>query len=346
MARNIRMMESPSPGNLVNNFSFSSEEGAVFWTLSSIHLSPGTSPRLESGGVECKGERSISFNQEQEVVVLVVRNTTEGYCRFNITRGTHHYIIRVTWKPSRTKPRNLMKRIKELKENNFKKRKLLDAFGDSLLYVNTLYNKEYGYVQRKVPAHMPHLLDKNILEEMELKYQTSWDRTGSHKLRSASDIQYSFAYFHYLLQEKTQQTVEQVFDYFDTDRSGTLSDREIRTILARIHPLPLSFKNVQEFENEILKCWGNFSPNLAQPATPPNERYFQSKLPIVTKELIANCPEISNAFKIHFSERSRFAHEIVKHPDVAFRQLTSNLSMVVAMLDTLRKVKRKLLRNI
>ena len=72
--------------------------------------------------------------------------------------------------------------------------------------------------------------------------------------------------------------------------------------------------------------------------TPPNERYFESKLPVVTKEILANCPEILNAFKIHFSQNRRFAHEVVKHPDVAFRQLTSNLSMVVGMLDTLRKV--------
>eukprot|EP00090_Calanus_glacialis_P024586 TRINITY_DN38240_c0_g1_i1.p1 TRINITY_DN38240_c0_g1~~TRINITY_DN38240_c0_g1_i1.p1 ORF type:complete len:307 (-),score=55.76 TRINITY_DN38240_c0_g1_i1:55-945(-) len=187
---------------------------------------------------------------------------------------------------------------------------------------------------------MPHLLDVNILKEMERKYRTSWLRTGSQKLRSPTDMQYSFAYFHYIMQEKTHRTVEQIFDIFDTDKSGTLSDREIRTLLTRIHPLPISYNNVQEFESEIIKCSESF-PQRIESVTHPNERYFESKLPVVTKELLANCPEISNAFKIHFSQIRRFTHEVVKHPDVAFRQLTSNLSMVVGMLDTLRKWPRK-----
>merc|ERR1719369_291089 len=124
--------------------------------------------------------------------------------------------MKVFWKAKQSKPINLMEKIKELKESNFKKRKLLDAFGDSLLYVNNLYNKEYGYIQRKVPAHMPHMMDVSILKEMEKKYEKSWARTGSQRLRSKTDMQYSFTYFHYLMQEKTQRTVEQIFDSFDT----------------------------------------------------------------------------------------------------------------------------------
>jgi hypothetical protein len=42
----------------------------------------------------------------------------------------------------------------------FKKRKLLDTFADSLRHVNRLFNQIYGYMARKVPAHMPHFIDK------------------------------------------------------------------------------------------------------------------------------------------------------------------------------------------
>ncbi len=42
----------------------------------------------------------------------------------------------------------------------FKKRKLLDTFADSLRHVNRLYNQIYGYMARKVPAHMPHFIDR------------------------------------------------------------------------------------------------------------------------------------------------------------------------------------------
>ena len=46
-------------------------------------------------------------------------------------------------------------------------RMLLDTFGDSLRHVNRIYNKNFGYVARKVPAHMPHMIDKHIMAELQ-----------------------------------------------------------------------------------------------------------------------------------------------------------------------------------
>lgn len=43
---------------------------------------------------------------------------------------------------------------------------MLDTFGDSLRHVNKLYNKAYGFSARKVPAHMPHMVDKNIMKDL------------------------------------------------------------------------------------------------------------------------------------------------------------------------------------
>jgi hypothetical protein len=52
----------------------------------------------------------------------------------------------------------------------FSSRKLLDTFGESLLHVNRLYNREFGFEARRVPAHMAHLIDKNIMEEVQKRY--------------------------------------------------------------------------------------------------------------------------------------------------------------------------------
>lgn len=43
----------------------------------------------------------------------------------------------------------------------------LDTFAESLLHVNALLNKRYGYKARKVPSHMPHLIDKNIMSNLQ-----------------------------------------------------------------------------------------------------------------------------------------------------------------------------------
>lgn len=45
----------------------------------------------------------------------------------------------------------------------------LDSYGESLLYVNQIYNTEYGYKSRRVPAHMPHFINKEIVEELQQK---------------------------------------------------------------------------------------------------------------------------------------------------------------------------------
>ena len=42
----------------------------------------------------------------------------------------------------------------------------LDTFGASLTHVNALFNRKFGYSARKVPAHMPHFIDKTIMERL------------------------------------------------------------------------------------------------------------------------------------------------------------------------------------
>ena len=48
----------------------------------------------------------------------------------------------------------------------------LDTFGDSLRFVNKLYNRAYGKPttndRRRIPSHMPHLISKSIMKESKL----------------------------------------------------------------------------------------------------------------------------------------------------------------------------------
>ena len=49
-------------------------------------------------------------------------------------------------------------------------RKLLDTFGDSLRHVNKIYNREFGYTARKVPAHMAHMIDRHVMNELQERW--------------------------------------------------------------------------------------------------------------------------------------------------------------------------------
>jgi UDP-N-acetylglucosamine-lysosomal-enzyme len=60
----------------------------------------------------------------------------------------------------------------------------VDMYASSLKFVNSLYNKKFGTSPRRVPAHMPHLLDRDIIEEMQSQFPLEFNRTSSHRVRS------------------------------------------------------------------------------------------------------------------------------------------------------------------
>jgi UDP-N-acetylglucosamine-lysosomal-enzyme len=55
-----------------------------------------------------------------------------------------------------------------------------DTFADSLRHVNRLYTQEYGHVTRKVPAHMPHYIQKDVMLALQEKFPEEFESTSSH----------------------------------------------------------------------------------------------------------------------------------------------------------------------
>lgn len=75
-----------------------------------------------------------------------------------------------------------------------------------------------------------------------LRFPDEFDKTSAHRVRHSEDMQFAFSYFYFLMSAQQQLNVSEVFDEIDTDHSGVLSDREIRTLATRIHELPLSLQ--------------------------------------------------------------------------------------------------------
>ena len=51
--------------------------------------------------------------------------------------------------------------------SSYRGRHLMDTFADSLRHVNRIYNKAFGFSPRKVPAHIPHMIDKHVMIELQ-----------------------------------------------------------------------------------------------------------------------------------------------------------------------------------
>lgn len=224
----------------------------------------------------------------------------------------------------------------------FKSRQTLDTFGDSLRHVNTLYNKAFGYTARKVPGHMPHMVDKNIMAELQARFPDEWAATSSHQVRSSTDMQYAFAYFYYLMGVKEEVTPETVFDEMDTDKSKILSDRELRTLATRLYDLPLDLPTLTALEYTFVNCSKNISEALQyQPDAKETETYYEKEMPQVTRNLWINCPEIREIVKKKYQSRNKYNYVTADDAEIAFKMIKTNVSGVVGQLDDIRRNPKK-----
>ncbi|XP_061570487.1 N-acetylglucosamine-1-phosphotransferase subunits alpha/beta [Cololabis saira] len=187
-------------------------------------------------------------------------------------------------------------------------RKLQDTFADSLRYVNKLLNSQFGFTSRKVPAHMPHLIDRLIMQELQDTFPGEFDKTSGHRVRHSEDMQFAFSYFYFLMSAQQQLNVSEVFDEIDTDHSGVLSDREIRTLATRIHDLPLSLQDLTGLEQMLINCSKTLPTNLTQLhlVNPTQEAYYDPSMPPVTKGLVVHCKPITERIHKAFKDQNKY----------------------------------------
>ena len=95
-----------------------------------------------------------------------------------------------------------------------------DTFADSLRHVNRLFTKVYGHEARKVPAHMPHFIQSDIMKSLQETFAEEFDKTSSHRVRTADDMQYAFTYSYFLMSQTKELDIEGTFEKLDTDKSG------------------------------------------------------------------------------------------------------------------------------
>uniref|UniRef100_A0A8D2ZPY0 N-acetylglucosamine-1-phosphotransferase subunits alpha/beta n=1 Tax=Scophthalmus maximus TaxID=52904 RepID=A0A8D2ZPY0_SCOMX len=222
-------------------------------------------------------------------------------------------------------------------------RRLWDTFADSLRYVNKLLNGQFGFTSRKVPAHMPHMIDRLIMQELQDTFPEEFDKTSCHRVRHSEDMQFAFSYFYFLMSAQQQLNVSEVFDEIDTDHSGVLSDREIRTLATRIHDLPLSLQDLTGLEQMLINCSKTLPTNLTQLhlVNPTQETYYDPSMPPVTKGLVLHCKPITERINKAFREQNKYKFEIMGEEEIAFKMVRTNVSHVVGQLDDIRKNPRK-----
>lgn len=113
-----------------------------------------------------------------------------------------------------------LERQKEYRSERKPNRVLLDTFASSLLHVSRIYNRAFRYRARKVPAHMPHFIDVDVVYEMQARFRPHFEETSSHKIRMENDMQFAFSYAYYLMDVPASINMSIAFDELDTDGTG------------------------------------------------------------------------------------------------------------------------------
>lgn len=213
-------------------------------------------------------------------------------------------------------------------------RSLRDMYAESLVHTNMLLTQLFEYEDRKVPAHMPHFLNREVLQQIENMIGDQFTLTRQHRFRSSDDLQYAFMYF-YFLKEIEKKKMDAYYDslwdlYLDTDHDGFLNTNEFKTLAAMVYRDDVN----EEFAFVDLITCRNMRA-LLDCLTPEEEETesftlghqevtrITKKRPFITFQKYKEC----GAAIQNVADRFRFNTRFSQHKDnvVAFEMITDDL---------------------
>ncbi|KAG2383220.1 hypothetical protein C9374_004557 [Naegleria lovaniensis] len=102
---------------------------------------------------------------------------------------------------------------------------------------------------------MPHMIDKDIMNELQKKWEYEFNVTSSNRFRSSNDMQYTFTYFYYLMHEGIPYNATEFFkEHVDTNQDDTMDDYEIRNLAnVMLNKYKISQEKVNELSRNVTK---------------------------------------------------------------------------------------------
>jgi hypothetical protein len=237
-----------------------------------------------------------------------------------------------------------------------------DTYAASLIHVNRLYTKAFGAEQRKVPAHLPHMIDAAAMNELQSRWSEQWDATSSHRFRSPDDMQYAFAYYYFVmnrghaangarsLPEKRHFLKTAV----DTNGDGFLDDNELRTLATIVKNKTPKDEEVEALRSCALYNSSSFS--LSQSTTESSSltsisssslhrlqygalhKSFSASLRLFPSlDQVLHCVVISDALASNVAWTLRHpTHSLGTDKDISFEMIGDNVTAVLTQLDSIR----------
>ena len=206
-------------------------------------------------------------------------------------------------------------------------RRLSDSYRSSLVFTNLQLIRLFGNVKRSVPAHMPHLINKWVMREIETRLSPYVNSTIRHKFREDSDLQYAFLYFHFLsglMQQEETHHLDQVWrEKLDRDGDGVLNSNEFETLAAIV----LGEKADRKEKMELLQCLGIDVDSPQETIYSGNSHgslyLHKSYISNITLESIQDCEMARAGLNLRFPFHNQI--ELTSDSDVAFQMIEDDI---------------------
>ena len=203
-------------------------------------------------------------------------------------------------------------------------RHLMDTYGESLRHVNRLFTAQYGREMRKAPAHMPHAIQRAVMEELQGRWPQLYDATSQHRFRHPRDMQMAFAYFYFLMNEPADFDLGRLWrEQLDWDGDGRLSEREVQLMAVFIAGKRCRDRDVDELRRLLL----NVSASI------DGGRHAAG---LIDLPVLEATPDLVSALESRVRQRRKYRTELATLDEVEFFMLPDNATLVRERLDGLR----------
>ena len=126
------------------------------------------------------------------------------------------------------------------------------AHSHSLAHVDRLFTWRFGADNRRVVAHVPKLMKRSIVVELQEAFAAEFEHTSATAVRSDDYMQSGFTYVHFVM--STRQSVlmlEQLLDELDANRRGDWLDAELPELAEALLRRPVELRQLTE---ELRSC--------------------------------------------------------------------------------------------
>jgi UDP-N-acetylglucosamine-lysosomal-enzyme len=162
----------------------------------------------------------------------------------------------------------------------------------------------------------------DVLRRLHESFPQEWKTTSSHAFRSSDDMQFAFAYFYFLINERQKDVWPRLLHQLvDTDRDQIVSANEFRTLWAMTHDSPIN-------EGDMSRHYALLTVNETVP---------------LTAQVLDSHPsqELTKKAKSYFEKLPRNLHELHDTEEVGFVMIRNNDTALKGRLDGIRRKRHK-----